>query len=116
MNVSRPSHLLYVVLSTAGVLATSGCGSTRSTLRIRPAFSATPPRYVRPYDRAKILARLGDHDAALDQLDLALAEGGNWLNYLRVDPAVDPLRGNERFEAIVADVYVTAPAAESRPD
>lgn len=69
-------------------------------------------RYVRPYDRAKVLSRLGEYEQALDQLDLALAEGGNWLNYLRVDPSVDPLRGQPRFEALLLDVYRTAPDAD----
>ena len=54
---------------------------------------------------AAIYARVGDKDAALDQLARAANLPG-YLNYgdLRLNPMWDPLRGDLRFEQIVASV------------
>jgi tetratricopeptide (TPR) repeat protein len=53
--------------------------------------------------RARILAHAGDAEAALDEIERLLA-GPSWLSVhtLRLDPVWDPLRGNPRFERLVA--------------
>jgi tetratricopeptide (TPR) repeat protein len=60
--------------------------------------------YVRPYELALVHMGLHEHDAALDQLDRAFDEGGNWLNYLRLDPAFAELRGYPRFTTLLRRV------------
>lgn len=65
-------------------------------------------RYVPSYDVATIPASLGDTDKALDWLDRAVAERSTLLGWLRLDPAFDSLRGNVRFEAIVAQLGLRA--------
>jgi hypothetical protein len=47
---------------------------------------------------------LHEHDAALDLLETAFADGGNWLNYLRLDPAFADLRSHPRFSTLLQRV------------
>ena len=62
-------------------------------------------RYVAPYVVALITIALGEKEQAIDQLERAYLEGaGNYLFLLKVDPMVDDLRGNPRFEALVQKI------------
>lgn len=56
--------------------------------------------FVPAYSMAVIEAALGRLDAAFAWLDQALAERSYWLIYLKVDPALDPLRADARFSAL----------------
>jgi hypothetical protein len=42
-------------------------------------------------------AGLGEADAAFESLDRALEDRRGWLAYLKVEPLLDPLRGDPRF-------------------
>ena len=57
--------------------------------------------YVSPVALATVHLGLGNNARALDWAERAHAERRGWLNYLAVNPLVDPLRGNPRFEALV---------------
>jgi len=57
--------------------------------------------YVSPVALTTVYLGLGDDERALDWAERAYAERRVWLNYLGVNPLVDPLRGNPRFEALV---------------
>lgn len=52
------------------------------------------------YEEALVRLALGDRDAALDLLERARDDRSGWLAYLAVDPRLDPLRGEKRFEAL----------------
>jgi TolB-like protein/Flp pilus assembly protein TadD len=53
-------------------------------------------------ERAQILARAGETDAALQEIERLLA-GPSWLSVslLRLDPRWDPIRGDPRFQALL---------------
>lgn len=53
--------------------------------------------FVPSYAIAVIHAALGDCDVALAWLERAFAERSYWILYLKVDPALDPLRVEARF-------------------
>jgi tetratricopeptide (TPR) repeat protein len=53
------------------------------------------------YQYAQIDAQLGDREAALDDLQRALELKDPGLQFLRVDPWLDPLRGDPRFRAFL---------------
>lgn len=57
--------------------------------------------YVSPVALATVHLGLGNHSRALDWAECALVERRGWLAYLTVNPLVDPLRGDPRFEALV---------------
>lgn len=54
--------------------------------------------FVPAYALAVIYAALGDVDAALDWLSRAIDERSYWVIYLNVDPALDVLRTDPRFD------------------
>ena len=62
-------------------------------------------RYAAPYAMALINLGLGEKERAIDELERAYAEGEtNYLFVIKVDPLLDELRGNPRFEALVQKV------------
>lgn len=56
--------------------------------------------FVSPYQMAAIHAALGDHESAFEWLDRAVTQRSYWVIYLNVDPALDPLRSDPRFDAL----------------
>ncbi|HYL55394.1 MAG TPA: protein kinase [Gemmatimonadales bacterium] len=57
--------------------------------------------YVSPVAFATLYLGLNDHERALDWTERALEERRGWLAYLRVNPLLDPLRGQPRFDAMI---------------
>jgi serine/threonine-protein kinase len=52
---------------------------------------------------AQIYAKLGEPDAAIDRVEKLLSiPSGESIPLLRIDPVWDPLRGNPRFQRLVA--------------
>jgi serine/threonine-protein kinase len=63
--------------------------------------------YVSPVAFATLCLGLGDTARALDWAERAYAERRGWLAYLKVNPIVDPLRGEPRFAALVEQMRLT---------
>ena len=67
-------------------------------------------RYVAPYAVALVYLGLSQKERALDELEHAYQRGEtNYLFRVKVDPLLDPLRGDPRFEALAEKIV---PAAE----
>jgi TolB-like protein/Tfp pilus assembly protein PilF len=61
--------------------------------------------YVAPYALALVQIALGDKDRAIEELERAYAQGEtNYLFAIKVDPMLDDLRGDPRFEALVQKI------------
>ena len=58
-------------------------------------------RYVSPVDFVMLHYLLGETDRAFERMEDAWKERRGWLVYLRVDPQVDPMRGEPRFQDMV---------------
>jgi len=72
----------------------------RSTLRGLGRGSA--------YQRATVEVALGEREKALASLSLACQEREPWVVWLKVDPMLDPLRGDPRFAELVGRVFARA--------
>jgi serine/threonine-protein kinase len=62
---------------------------------------ASRSRYVSSYHVAVIYIALGEPKVGLDWLEHAYDEQSPWIGYLRVDPRVDPVRSDPRFESLL---------------
>ncbi len=60
-------------------------------------MAKTVQTYVPAYDIALVCIGLGWNDQALEHLAKARQERSGWITYLKVDPRLDPLRGDVRF-------------------
>jgi serine/threonine-protein kinase len=65
-------------------------------------------RYITPYAIALIYASMGEKDEALSWLKMACDEGVSDLIYMKVDPFLDNLRADPRFNALLTAVGFTA--------
>jgi TolB-like protein/Tfp pilus assembly protein PilF len=92
-------NLVYLA-SVGHAYAVAGrAGDARATLARLATASAT--RHVSAYHVAAIHIALGDTVAGLDWLERAFAEQSPWIGYLAVDPRVDAVRGQPRFNALL---------------
>ena len=63
-------------------------------------------RYVSAYSFAVMYLALGDKERAIDEMERAYRErAAEAIVSIKVDPMLDDLRGNPRFEALVQKVF-----------
>ena len=73
--------------------------------RLEELQQAATRRYVPNYAFALVYAALGDKAKAMDWLEHAYRDHvGPELVLIKVDPMLDPLRGDARFEALAAKI------------
>jgi len=65
-------------------------------------------KYVAPYFFAGIHVGLGEHDRAIEYLEKSYEEHSHWLIYLHIDPSMDGLRDNPRFQNLLRRVGLPA--------
>lgn len=85
-----------------------------AAIRRQLADLRTAGTYVAPHHLALVSIGLGDLRSALDLLEESVAERSAAMLYARIDPVVDPLRGEARFEALVRSV-VPRESTDPRP-
>ena len=61
-------------------------------------------KYVAPYFFAGIHVGLGESDRAIECLEKSYEEHSHWLIYLHMDPGLDALRSNPRFQDLLQRV------------
>jgi serine/threonine protein kinase/Tfp pilus assembly protein PilF len=57
--------------------------------------------YVSPYHIALIHFALGENDKGFDWMDIAYQEMDYWLNWIKIEPALDGVRTDPRFKALL---------------
>jgi eukaryotic-like serine/threonine-protein kinase len=65
-------------------------------------------KYVAPYFFAGIHIGLGENDRAIEYLEKSYDEHSHWLIYLHIDPSMDGLRDNARFQDLLRRVGLPA--------
>jgi eukaryotic-like serine/threonine-protein kinase len=63
--------------------------------------SLAKQKYVAPYFFAGIHIGLGEDNRAMEYLEKAYEEHSHWLIYLHIDPSMDGLRSNARFQELL---------------
>jgi serine/threonine-protein kinase len=58
--------------------------------------------HITPYGIATVYAALGDKDQAFAQLEQALAQRSQYMDFLKVDPELDSLRSDPRFQSLLS--------------
>jgi serine/threonine protein kinase/tetratricopeptide (TPR) repeat protein len=61
-------------------------------------------KYVAPYFLAGIYVGLAEEDNAMECLEKSYEEHSHWLMYLHIDPSMDGLRANPRFQDLLQRV------------
>jgi len=93
------------VLAFVGHAEASMGRETEARAILGQLANATKTHYVSGYSFAVIHLALGERDQALDWLEKDAREPDGFdINFIKVDPYLDPLRGDPRFEALVSKV------------
>jgi DNA-binding SARP family transcriptional activator/TolB-like protein len=80
-------------------------GRRQEALDVLRGMSSPSHRYVTdPIDIAKVYLGLGDRDRAIAWLRQAAREHFRTLVFLKVDPVLDPLRSDPRFQALLREL------------
>jgi TolB-like protein/DNA-binding winged helix-turn-helix (wHTH) protein/Tfp pilus assembly protein PilF len=88
-----------MVSALANVYARSGNKAEAERL-LGSLVSESRNNYVSPFYFAVVYAGLGQSDKAMDWLEQAYSDRSNGLVFLKVDPVLDGLRSNPRFQAL----------------
>jgi len=96
--------MLAAVAHTLGV-----AGRTKEATQIlNDLTTLAKQKYVAPYFVAGIHIGLGEIDRALECLEKSYEEHSHWLIYLHMDPSMDALRDNPRFQELLRRVGLPA--------
>ena len=105
VNLSGNSPHIKAELGHAYAIA----GETTPALDILDELKrGSTETHISSYDIAVIYIGLGRKDQALEALENAYQERSEWLRYVKVDPRLDPLRGDPRFEKLANQVLPPA--------
>jgi hypothetical protein len=81
-------------------------GNRTEAMKIRDQLETiSKQRYVSAYSFALVYLGLGDKEEALRYLEKGYQDrAGEVLRFVKVEPILDPLRGDPRFEALVQKI------------
>ena len=84
-------------------------GRTKEALQMLDELTTlAKQKYVAPYFFAGIHIGLGENDRAIEYLEKSYEEHSHWLIYLHMDPSMDGLRDNPRFQYLLRRVGLPA--------
>ncbi|MGA9886742.1 MAG: protein kinase [Candidatus Acidiferrales bacterium] len=98
VKLSGGSPLMRAAL--AHTLGTAGRTNEASQM-LDDLTQLAKQKYVAPYFFAGIHIGLGEHDRAIEYLEKSYEEHSHWLIYLHIDPSMDELRDNPRFQDLL---------------
>ena len=83
----------------------AGAGRKKEAMQILEELTNLgTQRYVAPYFFAGIYIGLGEDERAMEYLEKSYEEHSHWLIYLHIDPSMDGLRGDPRFQDLLRRV------------
>lgn len=87
-----------IYLAQVGAAYSAGGRNAEALAVIVQLQKVARQSYVSSYGLAQIYAALGDKQHAMKSLESAYDEGAVWLQYLKVDPALDSLHSEPQFQ------------------
>ncbi|HET9475615.1 MAG TPA: tetratricopeptide repeat protein, partial [Steroidobacteraceae bacterium] len=93
----------FVIPSLAHALVAAG-RRDEAAVMLEALLAGERERYISSYKVAVLLAGLGQHEAALARLERARRERDDRLVLIAVDPMLDTLRGDVRFQDLQREV------------
>ena len=105
VNLSGGSPLMRAAL--AQTFATAGAAQEAIQI-LDDLQKLAKERYVAPHFFAGIYVGLGEHDRAIEYLEKSYEEHCHWLIYLHIDPSLDDLRNDSRFQDLLRRVGLPA--------
>jgi serine/threonine protein kinase/tetratricopeptide (TPR) repeat protein len=106
VNLAGGSSLTRAAL--AQTFATAG-RRTKAIHILDDLTKLTKQKYVAPYFFAGIHIGLGERDRAIECLEKSYEEHSHWLIYLHLDPSMDSLRSDPRFQDLLRRVGLPLP-------
>jgi len=91
---------IFSLLAEAECLAADGQREA-ALEKLKDLEEQSSKRYVSSYQLCLAYCYLGDREKALELLEKAKEEKEAWLNWMGVDPVLDPLRNDPRFERVL---------------
>lgn len=97
---------ISVTLGDAGSLAAlayayAAAGNKAGVDETLVRFNNHPSHNIVNYRLAAVYVALGDKDRALDLIETDYRQRNSWVNWLKVDPVMDPLRNEPRFKKLM---------------
>jgi Flp pilus assembly protein TadD len=92
------NHHAFVALGRLAVLRGRRADAEASLTTL---YETAKTRYVSPVDFARLHLALGDTDKTFEWIERARDERRGWLTYLKVEPLLDPIRGDPRYFELV---------------
>ncbi len=105
VNLSSGSPLMRAAL--AHTLGSAG-RTTEALQTVDDLTRLAKRKYVAPYFFAGIHIGLGENDRAIEYLEKCYEEHSHWLIYLHIDPSMDGLRDDSRFQNLLRRVGLPA--------
>jgi serine/threonine-protein kinase len=99
-GTALPGASSYTIATLGWALARNGA-IDEATAVLRQLEATAAHSYVSPVSFATLHLGLGNIDEALTYAERSHSERRGWPVYFRVNPLVDPLRGEPRFEALM---------------
>ena len=98
VRLSGGSPLLYAALAQS--YGESGSASEAKQI-LNDLTKLAKQKYVAPHFFAGIHVGLGENERAIEYLEKSYEEHSHWLIYLHLDPSMDHLRNDRRFQALL---------------
>jgi TolB-like protein/Tfp pilus assembly protein PilF len=97
------SDSTYALAKLGHAYAVAGKGDEAHSV-LNQLHTLSKQRYVSPYDMAIVHVGLKENDEAFAWLERAFEQRSLWLGYLYVEPQLDALRSDLRFQALLRRV------------
>ena len=102
-SLELSGNTVFVLLTHAQALAAAG-RRAEAEATLEKIFAQGERQYISYYQVALVYVYAGEKQKALGALECAFEDREGWLIWLKTEPALDSLRGEERFQKLLKKV------------